>query len=175
MNKLTQTGQSLMELVVGVGFIAAIITALAITTTYSSRNTQFSKNQALATKFAQENMEKVRTIKSANYGVCVEGQSTCYTWEEILDLNFGAGENCPYGCTYVPTTIPCTVTGNIIKPFCLTYSAAPADLGNGFTGQIIMEDETGDPDTQQRVISRVFWTDSTGQHSSELVTVFSRI
>lgn len=176
MNKTFAQGQSLMELVVGMGLIAAVITALAITTTYSSRNTQFSKNQALATKLAREYMEKVRTIKSANYGVCVQGGVTpCKTWEEIWDLDFGAVPTCPYGCTYVPTSTTCTVTDNITKPFCLTYSSAPADLGNGFTGQIIMEDEAGNSKTQQRVTSRVFWTDTTGQHSSDLVTVFSRL
>lgn len=177
MIKLSSRGQSLMELVVGVGLIAAIITALAITTTYSLRNTQFSKNQALATKFAQENMEKVRFIKSANYGVCIEGVSTCNYWEEIWDMDFGTAQNCSsLGCTYVPIGT-CIVTGNVNKPYCLSYSEDPVslDANNIFTGYIIMEDETGDPDTQQRVTSRVFWTDTTGQHSSDLVTVFSKI
>lgn len=179
MSKLTSGGQSLLELVVGVSMIAAVITALAITTTYSLRNTQFSKNQSLATKFAQENMEKVRTIKSANYGICVQNVTPCKTWEEIWTepLLFGTVSSCTaLGCKYVIIN-NCTVTGSIVKPFCLSYSPTLANLdaSNLFTGQILIEDETGAARTQKRVTSRVFWTDTTGQHSSDLVTVFSKL
>lgn len=164
MNNLSAKGQTLLELVVGMSLITVVIGALAITTTYSLRNTQFSKNQALATKFAQENLEKVRTIKSSNDGVCLQGQTPCKTWDEIWGITFA-------GSSYVLTT-SCTVTGNIVKPLCLSYNLTPANLGNGFTGQIIIEDEAA---SQKRVRSKVYWTDSTGQHVSELVTVFSKL
>lgn len=175
MNRLTAKGQTLLELVVGMSLITVVIGALAITTTYSLRNTQFSKNQAQATQLAQENMEKVRTIKSANYGVCLTNRTPCLTWEEIWDVTFGSSESCTaVGCTYIPTN-NCTVTGNITKALCLTYSENPVDLGNGFTAQVIIEDEPGLSNTQKRVTSEVFWTDTTGKHSSDLVTVFSKL
>lgn len=160
-----QRGQTLLELVVGMSLITVVIGALAIITTYSLRNSQFSKNQSQGTQLAQENLEKVRTIRSANYGVCLNGQSVCSTWDEIWPVVFGSD-------TFVLQ--PCTAAG-ILKPFCLTYSAVRADLGNGFSGQIIIEDEPGSPATQKRVTSRVFWTDNTGEHSSDLVTVFSKL
>ncbi|MBI2593426.1 prepilin-type N-terminal cleavage/methylation domain-containing protein [Candidatus Daviesbacteria bacterium] len=172
-----QKGQTLLELVVGMSLIAVVIGAMAITTTYSLRNTQFSKNQAQATMLAQENMEKVRTIKSANYGVCLQGKTPCLTWEEIWDETFGSysSKSCTLiGCTYIPSN-NCTVTGDITKALCLTYSENPIDLGNGFTAQVIIEDEPGLAGTQKRVTSKVFWTDTTGQHSSDLVTVFSKL
>lgn len=176
MNKLKLRGQSLLELVVGIGMIGAVITALAITTTYSLRNTQFSKNQSQATKLAQDNMEKVRAIKSANYGVCTKDQTICSTWEEIWDVNFGPAGTCidAVGCTYELKN-NCMVTGNMEVPFCLSYNPARTDLNNGFTGQILIEDETGAAKTQKRVTSKVFWTDTTGEHSSDLVTVFSKL
>lgn len=183
MNRLTFKGQSLLELVVGISIVAVVLIALVVTTTYSLRNTQFSKNQSLATKFAQENLEKVRTIKIANYGVCLSGQTTCSTWEEIWATTFGTyvpGSGCTITpCTFyipVPPADPtCTTIGPTTKPVCLKYSASDANLGNGFTGQIIIEDEAGAATTQKRVTSRVFWTDTTGVHSSDLVTVFSKL
>lgn len=166
MNKLEQGGQTLLELVVGMGLIAAVITALAITTTYGLRNTQFSKNQALATKLAQENLEKVRTIKSANYGVCLQNEllSNCSSWESIWSISFGTGSRfvIENGCTVSAST----------EPLCLKYSTDFADLGNGFTGEVILADEASG---QKRVTSRVFWTDTTGQHKSDLVTLFSKL
>lgn len=171
-----QNGQTLIELVVGLGLIAVVITALAITTTYSLRNTQFSKNQTLATKLAQENMEKVRTIKIANYGVCLQGQPTsaCSSWEEIWAH--------PFTLTGEEYTIigGCTINGQF-KDYCLQYKnlSAPWDLLNGFTGLVIIAGENngsgGENLNQKRVTSRVFWTDTTGQHSSDLVTVFSKL
>lgn len=167
MSKLTSRGQSLLELVVGLSLIAAVITALAITTTYSLRNTQFSKNQALATKLAQENMEKVRTIKIANYGVCLKNEelNNCSSWENIWNFNFGTG------IKFVVIENACSVDGSV-KPLCLKYSASVADLNNGFTGEVIMADEASG---QKRVTAKVYWTDTTGQHSSDLVTVFSKL
>lgn len=172
---LNLKGQTLLELVVGMSLITVVIGALAITTTYSLRNTQFSKNQAQATKLAQENLEKVRTIKSSNYGVCPDGQVPCLTWEEIWDEKFGKAGSCSaLGCTYIPTN-NCTVTDDLVKALCLTYSAAPVNIGNGFTAQVIIEDDVASSGTQKTVTSRVFWTDTTGEHSSDLVTVFSKL
>lgn len=172
MSKLNLKGQTLLELVVGLGLLTVIVGALAIVTTNSLRNSQFSKNQVQATKLAQENMEKVRTIKSSDFGVCLQGESVCSTWENIWAVNFGRQQTgCTIGCTFYPED-GCTVTGDEEKPLCLRYQANPISVGENFTGQIIIEDEDVN---QKRVTSRVSWVDATGNHSSELVTILSRI
>lgn len=184
MSKLTFKGQSLLELVVGISLIAAVLTALVVTTTYSLRNTQFSKNQSLATKFAQENLEKVRTIKIANYGVCLNGQDplvNCSTWEEDIWVknDFGNLPTCDDlpspTCTFEFRNAGCTVGGETKDP-CLIYKTTPSVFPGSptvFTYQIYIENEV--PNQQKRITSKVFWTDSTGQHSSDLVTVFSKL
>lgn len=191
---MTFKGQSLLELVVGISLIAAILTALVITTTQSLINTQFSRSQSQATKLAQENLEKVRTIKIASYGVCLSGEDPlvdCSTWEEIWLTTFGNYPACatpplsPPGCTFKFLDVldgGCKVIDNqgIEKqmPICLSYSDNAVLLGatgSVFTGQVIIEDEADAATTQKRVTSRVFWTSPTGQHSSDLVTVFSKL
>lgn len=168
-----------MELVVGVSLISMVVGAIALVTTYSLRNTQFSKNQAQATKLAQESMERVRTIKSSNWGVCTENEelSNCSSWENIWSKDFGGGS----GSGYIVQN-GCTVSGSQ-KPFCLKFNPGKrADLGNGFSGEVRIANEpkiTGQPadadSGQKRVTVKVYWTDTTGEHVSDLVTVFSKI
>lgn len=182
MNKITtdNKGQSLMELVIGLGLVAIVAGAIAITTTNSLKNSQFSKNQIQATKIAQENLEKVRTIKNTNFGLCTsaQGSGNCSMWSDVWGHPFfgKVSTTCvaAVGCTYIIVS-PCNVTttsGVESKPFCLRYSATRANLADGFTSQIIIEDEAVN---QKKVTSRVFWSDSSGEHSSDLVTIMSRL
>lgn len=174
MNVMNNRGQTLMELVIGVGLVAVIVGAVAILTVSSLRNTQFSKNQAQATQLAQQNMEKVRTIKNSNFGVCLENELSsgiCSTWEQIWTTNFGTmSAGCTTGCTFELKN-SCTVAGGEVKPLCLSYKAAKTTIGGNFTYQVIVENETVG---EKKVTSNVFWTDISGEHSSQLVTVLGK-
>lgn len=181
---MNNRGQGLMELVIGLGLISIVASAIAIVTTNSLRNSQFSKNQTQATKIAQENLEKVRAIRNTNFGVCTKSQmqsnSNCSPWDAVWSHHFfGKVDTAcfpPVGCTYILG--PCTVdydppTSDASQPFCLKYDtnrSVPAGF-DGFTYQIILEDEDVN---QKRVTSRAYWSDATGEHSSDLVTIFSR-
>jgi len=57
-------GQSLIEVVVAIGIVVIVIVALVAVTTVSVRNASFSRNQALATKYAQEAIEKIRDYRA---------------------------------------------------------------------------------------------------------------
>jgi len=59
-------GQSLVEMVVAIGIVLVVIVALVVVTTISVRNASFSRNQVLATKYAQEAIEKVRAYRDQN-------------------------------------------------------------------------------------------------------------
>lgn len=175
-----QLGQSIMELVVGLGLISAVAVAIATITTNSLQNSQFSKKQTQATKLAQENLEKVRAIRDSNGGVCtmaeVTGQaSVCSRWEDIWTFSFG-NPCTTNGCSFRVNPSGCQVHyggGEVTSPLCILYidPATKADLGEGFTGQILIEDEAA---LEKKVTSRVFWVDSTGQHSSDLITILSK-
>lgn len=164
-------GQSLLELVIGLGLITIVISALTILTVAGLRNSQFSKNQLQATKLAQEVLEKVRTVKSSNYEVCLAGQGVagnpCSYWEDIWSVNFGSLPSCTTNCTFVLSSC-----GAPVHP-CLRASAVEGAVGTGsFTGLVTVEDEAV---SQKRITSTVYWTDSTGKHSSKIVTIFSKI
>jgi len=59
-------GQSLVEMVIAIGIVLIVIVALVAVTTFSIRNAIFSRNQSLATKYAQEAIEKVRAYREQN-------------------------------------------------------------------------------------------------------------
>lgn len=60
-------GQSLIEVLVALGIISIVVTGVATIVTQSLSNTQFSKDNEGATKFAQEGLETVRSVRSSNY------------------------------------------------------------------------------------------------------------
>ena len=58
-------GQSLIEMVVAIAVVVIVILALVAITTTSIRNAAFSRNQALATKYAQEWIEQARGLRDS--------------------------------------------------------------------------------------------------------------
>lgn len=72
------SGQSLIEVVVALGIVIIIVTAIAISTTSGLKNAQFSKNQTQATKIAQEGLEAVKVIKRDNCPVVINNNQ--YFW-----------------------------------------------------------------------------------------------
>jgi len=60
-------GQSLFEVVIAVGIIGLIITAVVILATSSIRNTTYSRNKSLATRYSQEAVEWLRGQRDTNW------------------------------------------------------------------------------------------------------------
>lgn len=71
-----QRGQTLIEVVVAIAIATTVITALALASTNSIRNAQFSKNQAQATKLSQGAVEYLRSYRD-RYGF--EALKQCVT------------------------------------------------------------------------------------------------
>lgn len=61
-----KNGQSLIEVLFALGIAVVIIVALVSVTIGSLRNAQFAQNQVLATKYANEGMEKIRAYRDQN-------------------------------------------------------------------------------------------------------------
>lgn len=57
-------GQSLVEVVVGLAVMMIVVLSLVSVTTVSVRNASFSRNQMLATKYAQEWIEEARNLRN---------------------------------------------------------------------------------------------------------------
>lgn len=58
---IRESGISLIEVVAAMAIAVLIITGLVFTAGEAIKNAQFSKNQALATKYAEEGMDKIRS------------------------------------------------------------------------------------------------------------------
>ncbi len=176
---MNNKGQTLIELVVGLGLLAVTITILSVATITGLQNSQFSKNQAQATKLAQEGMEKVRTIRNRNYTVC--GPSPVTDWNSIYSTALTCQSN-PSSCSYVLATAAdpapggCTPTEfwlNIVNP---TLPEEIITEGVSFSRLIIIKDY-GTPSvlTQKEITVTVSWTDISGTHNSKLVTVMAEL
>lgn len=64
--KNNNIGQSLIEVVAAIAVISVGILAIVKVTTKSVSNTTFARNRAIATKYAQESLEKVREYRDKN-------------------------------------------------------------------------------------------------------------
>lgn len=58
-----KNGQSLVEVLASVSIVLFIIFGVISLTNYTLKNSTFSKNQTLATKYAQEKLEEIRTLR----------------------------------------------------------------------------------------------------------------
>lgn len=164
-SNFSQSGQALLEIAITIGIAAIIIAALAITTIISLRNSQFAQNQVQATKLAQAGLETVRSIKNRNLPVCFSDtdQRRWLSSPKVWDHQFGeqADEcnNCLFKIT--PTSTSCQLTS-------ARNNQDLESLQNGkFSRQIIIK---GNLTGSKQIISRVYWTDFSGDHSSELIT-----
>jgi prepilin-type N-terminal cleavage/methylation domain-containing protein len=66
-NKKWAKGQSLIEVLVALGIISIVTTALASVIITSMDNAQLSKNQNLALQYSQEGIEVVRQLRDQDY------------------------------------------------------------------------------------------------------------
>jgi len=76
-------GQSLVEVLVALGISVLVILALAHVTTIAIKNATFSRNQAQATKYAQEAMEWLRSERDKKWidfanRADVDGRTYCF-------------------------------------------------------------------------------------------------
>lgn len=62
-------GQSLIEVLIALGVAALIVAAITMAVLAALNNAQFSKNQNLATQYAQQGMEVVRQIRNNDFAL----------------------------------------------------------------------------------------------------------
>ncbi len=62
-------GQTLVEALLALSLIGIIVSGITVVITSSLNNAQYSRNQNLATGYAQEGLEALRQIRNRNYSV----------------------------------------------------------------------------------------------------------
>lgn len=168
-------GQSLLEVVVLIGLALVIVTGLTIVTVNGLKNSQYSQNQAQATRLAKDAIDKVRTMSDQNCPVAVGAGPTYYYWYDNSSLiwpvrlsntntyRFQQGFNCG----------PAQPSGTILvsQPANTPDNSIPTPLQGTFRRFITIDDFSAN---QKRVNVRVEWTDLSGQHKSDLTTIIGQ-
>ncbi|MBI3486390.1 hypothetical protein HY025_05645 [Candidatus Daviesbacteria bacterium] len=163
-----ESGQSLLEITVALSVAAIAIGALTITTLIGLKNSQFSQNQVLATKYGQEELEIIRSMRDRN--ICVQSGSVKYFWNDsdltlqptLWGSDFGSQtfylvSNPPDGVCQLTDVAPGTGTGELA-------------LANKFKRTASIINISAD---QKKFTVKVAWSDSSGTHQSNLETILS--
>lgn len=149
-----QKGQLLIEAIVAMTLVGIIITGLVIALTYSVNNTNISRDQSLATSYAQEGLDVARNIKDSDFNSFSVLNGFYYL---------------PSGSTSISSSNPSTlIDGKFLRQIYINQS--------GIDGRNGVQVCTGG--TAAFVVSIVTWTDNrctTGAkcHNTELNTCFT--
>lgn len=158
----SQTGQSLIEVIVAATVGILVLTALTFATLFSLRNANFSKTSAQATKLAQEGIEMVRTLRDRDGSVIFTADST--TTSKFSDL---------WGIQMSNSCTPCyfSLTSGLNQSVATSFD----NLGNGLERQIQISEDATNWNIQKIVTVIVRWIDSTGPHESKLTTILRKL
>ena len=163
----SQTGQALLEITIASGLAVLVISAITVTTIVGLRNSQFAQHQVQATKFAQEGLELVRTIKNRNCPINASN-GVAYYWTDNLSLIWGnQGDITIQNDIYMPALSPTCHLQSTTVPNTET-------LNTRFKRVIQLSPLVPVDNTKIKVTSIVTWTDYSGSHQSELVTVLAQ-
>lgn len=182
---VNQQGQSLMELIVVVAVTVFVVAALTFATIASLRNAQFSKNQAQATKLAQEALEKIRTGRDRNQCIRNIPSTDVNSWNGGNSVCGGASSFWSYpiyqGCGSSPFSCYFRVYQDTLDYIASsqtfpTVGTEPIPSDNPIFQRVaIISDDSTTFQTQKTVTSIVIWTDVSGPHESRLTTILRKI
>lgn len=169
-----QAGQSLIEVLVALVVAAMMITALMVTVLNGMKNAQFAQSQSRATQYAQEALDKVKTIRDRNGTVIFDykdGLGVAHTTTNFTNL-WGIRMTAQDGCSgNVPPSCYFTLDSNSLA---LNQDSGQGEnLGNGLVRKIIFIDDATSSATEKRVTAQVTWSDSSGSHESNVQTLFT--
>ncbi len=140
--QMSQSGQTIVEILVATAVVAMVLTAVAAGLTYSIKNASESKYKAVATNKAQEAIEVFRYERSA------------LGWETFVEV---LGDGGAYCYNTLPTPAQFLTLPNAI------CSTGVADSGTEFKRDILVS-VAGD-DNSVTVEATVSWTDGTTPRS----------
>lgn len=169
-------GQTLLELVVVIAVVIIVVSALTFATIASLRNAQFAKNQAQATKLAQQGIERVRAGRDGNLGVNNLHPSVT-DWQTIwgYQIEDQCGDTNP-----TPPSSPTYCYFNVTPQGALNHLTAQGSVPAAaesippFQRVVILSDGAAFA-SQKKVTVIVGWTDFAGDHRSILTTILRKI
>jgi type II secretory pathway pseudopilin PulG len=162
MNNKKEQGQSLLELIVVIAVGTVIITAIVFSSISSLRNNQLAKNQAQATRLAQEGLEKIRIARDRNLPIA--GSPFSNLWINTY--------TCPSNCYFKFDSTGQLVSTTASLPETFTTGS---DLEPFKRSVIIEEPSSGASIIEQKFTVIVTWTDFAGVHESKQTTILRKI
>lgn len=178
-----EDGQTLLELIVVISVSIIVIGALVFTTIASLRNAQFSKNQAQATKLAQEGIERVRTGRDRDSSISITGVLTVDSWNGNASGDGSIWDYEIYARCGSGDGIACYF--NVNNSGSLQYLTSATDIPSDaaedpledgkFKRVIILSDDSTTYGSQKKVTVIVRWNDFSGPHESRLTTILRKI
>jgi type II secretory pathway pseudopilin PulG len=185
-NPSASSGQALLEVLIAMVMVVLVATAFVTLGASSVRNSTFSKQQATATKLAQEGIEAMITVRDQNGPGAIEGVSPNGQWIDLFAA--GAIASCPTpgdvnaaGCSdFILKTGTCSLVGRtefgatptLVDQRCIQKNSNPEDLTvdkTPYTRKIRVVDPTdagSDPSRIKDVSVFVSWSDSIGVHTA---------
>lgn len=161
-----ESGQSLIEVLAALTVTSVVIVALVVVSLSGLKNSQFAQNQAKATKYAQDLIEKVKAIKDRNLEVEFQGNGERYTVS--LSEFFHNGDQ--FKCPDVDNPCYFQLDSGTLSLSETTPDSRHEISGDLFTYEIAMWRST----TQEENIRvKVLWQDAQGEHESNLQTVMT--
>lgn len=161
-------GQSLLELIVVLTIAAIVVGALTFAIIGAIRNASFAKSQAEATKYAQDGIEKLRSIRDRNtaIGSSISGINT---FSDLYSLNLSHNY-----CNTTAGDGPCYFYLNVSG--ILTQGTQPSMEKIGqFTRQFLISDDQTSYASVKTISTTVVWTDFSGSHQSKLTTILRKL
>lgn len=154
-----ERGQTLMEVIVASTVGILVVAALTFAVIFSLRNANLAKNQAQATKLAQEGIERVRGLRDREGPVDYTKPDSTHTsvFSDLWPISFSCSANCYF---YFDGSILRGGTSDISE-----------NLAPNFQRQVEIEDEAPE---QKRVTVVVRWSDFSGEHQSRLTSILGK-
>lgn len=161
----SEAGQSLIEVIVAMTVGILVVTALTFATIFSLRNASFAKNSAQATKFAQEGIERVRTLRDRDGAVSyiISASESTTKFSDLWPISF----SCPSNCYFY--FFPAGPSGVLTGGNNVTFESVPL---TNFKRQFQIEGAAVD---QKKFTVIVQWTDFAGPHESKLTTILRKL
>lgn len=181
-----EKGQSLIEVLIVLVVGAIMLSGLSVVVISSMRNAQYAESQIQATKYAQEAIDQIQSIRDANLygsvkyfdsGVTKDGQ-----FSDFFTLAFNETTGCGTNGRYF-NLVSGTVNGTtqeILQE--VPCGSSNIDLGDkGLTRQILITDQPGTDmlsgqdyyKVEKNLDVKVNWHDGAGEHSSNLETLLT--
>ena len=136
-------GQSLFEVVLALGLVALIITAVVAVASLSIGNISFSKSQTTASRYIEGTLEWLRSERNQSWEV-FSSQAATTTW-------------CIPELSWTEAKVGYCQTGDVVSDTVLKREIDFASISP----------------TEIQVLVRVYWQDKGGYHEASSVTSFT--